>query len=1017
MDKKEAEVNDRAPTHRQLAAANLDLPLADPVLSTSQEELHQPASPPYRAQASTSNLAQTVFFQNNPYSEYPPSPAYRSRVNMHEDEKAAKDRDSLEEKPKVHYHEDTYRPPSPYYHTQQSPSGPPSTTGTDDEDNDNDNEFDWSGEEDLGDEEAKFEQRMGVAQKKKGWSFKRIITLLFSSLIGSTFLTGVLVTPAILIHFYWYKENPTEHRRYIKDNVQAWLFWAAANLLISWYLALLVDVVPVVFTFIVAAVWGHISEEIKSRVELYNSIKNTAKPAFYAASGWASWVIIFGHIFKLYNVDHAEESRADYTRRMYQVVEFLFFFTLIVCAQKMLSHAIAFAFHRTAYKERLDDLAVALRTIEKLRDYRPKFAPTPGPSRPRSGLRTPLFGTPVIEKDHFHWKSSAKDDDGADADVEDGDKTVVGSSRKSTMMSGKDKGKKANRSSWMLVSGRRQATQDEVGPAGSTSHAHGASVLADKDHRSSSPTQDTHELGVLNRHDQSRPLTPSAGHSPSGTTPILSYSEPHNISPHRYPPTPGRDSPRPSVHERDASETLAAAAKALKTAVLHDARNIKGEEVNTTEVLGLGGVGSRYEAKRLARSIFYAFKPPNVSRNYLLPTDFHVAFTTPEEAETAFRVFDKDDNGDISRSEIKTTVLKVYKERRFLARSMRDVNAALGTLDKVLLFFALVILFFISLQVFGVEVGDSLASIYSIGIAASFVFKNAASNAFDAIMFLFVTHPFDTGDRVFVDEENLVVKKMGLFATVFTRVDGTETYYFNSQLFNKFITNVRRSGKTFENCTIQVAWRTPLEKIDALEACMNSWLSTEENRWFEPATSIMVQNIKYQKYLELTIGIGHNGTWQDWGLRVTRKTAFHAAVQYYCRQLGIIGHEAPLPIIWADEESDTYVPSEYDMSDVGSVRSTGADDAGGVVVSGDIDAEPERVAPGMPSTGVGLSAQPSQQRTAPPEMHIHSPSPQSIPPASASLMGFKAPEVSVAAHLRARKSKGRKAILRGMADG
>jgi len=36
-------------------------------------------------------------------------------------------------------------------------------------------------------------------------------------------------------------------------------------------------------------------------------------------------------------------------------------------------------------------------------------------------------------------------------------------------------------------------------------------------------------------------------------------------------------------------------------------------------------------------------------------------------------------------------------------------------------------------------------------------------------------------------EENLVVKKMGLFATVFTRADGTETYYFNSQLFNMFM--------------------------------------------------------------------------------------------------------------------------------------------------------------------------------------------------------------------------------------
>lgn len=38
-----------------------------------------------------------------------------------------------------------------------------------------------------------------------------------------------------------------------------------------------------------------------------------------------------------------------------------------------------------------------------------------------------------------------------------------------------------------------------------------------------------------------------------------------------------------------------------------------------------------------------------------------------------------------------------------------------------------------------------------------------------------------------VTDENLVVKKMGLFATVFTRADGTQTYYFNSQLFNMFM--------------------------------------------------------------------------------------------------------------------------------------------------------------------------------------------------------------------------------------
>lgn len=70
---------------------------------------------------------------------------------------------------------------------------------------------------------------------------------------------------------------------------------------------------------------------------------------------------------------------------------------------------------------------------------------------------------------------------------------------------------------------------------------------------------------------------------------------------------------------------------------------------------------------------------------------------------------------------------------------MRDVGAALRTLDQILLLFAFVMLFFISLSVFGVNVDQSLSSMYSLGIAASFVFKSAASNMFDAIVFLFVT--------------------------------------------------------------------------------------------------------------------------------------------------------------------------------------------------------------------------------------------------------------------------------------
>lgn len=51
-------------------------------------------------------------------------------------------------------------------------SYPPSLAGTDEEYEDDD--YDWSGEEDLVDEEAKFEHRMGVKRERKGWGFKRL---------------------------------------------------------------------------------------------------------------------------------------------------------------------------------------------------------------------------------------------------------------------------------------------------------------------------------------------------------------------------------------------------------------------------------------------------------------------------------------------------------------------------------------------------------------------------------------------------------------------------------------------------------------------------------------------------------------------------------------------------------------------------------------------------------------------------------------------------------------------------
>ncbi|KAF8351314.1 Mechanosensitive ion channel-domain-containing protein [Amanita rubescens] len=807
-------------------------------------------------------------------------------------------------RPLVHYSDDVHdgKPRRPDYHRAASSDTlsprPPSLAGTDDDSD----EYDWSGEDDLVDEEAKFDKNMGLnldLPHRHRWGVRRILAGLFSSLIGSTLIAGMLVTAGVLVDTLWYEPHKTEYRLYVKDNVQCWLFWLASNLVISWYLAVLVDLVPTAVRFLLAGFWGHISESVKTRLELYVNVKNTLKPALYAASAWVSWIIIFVDIYALYDMGNPSES-ASYLYRVYQVIQFIFFLALVICAQKMLLHAIAFAFHRTAYKERVHTVKEALAVIERLRQYRPK---PPTPRKP--GSRTPVHGdpSPMSDKEHYGFLHSAL---------------------RNVMM---PEGRR-----------RRSSTIDDMteadADAESTAKRKGKARMSDTGHMTS-----------------------------GGSSPESHHATPPTVSSqHHYPPTSGGEGTT-----GDGSPTIIHAAKVLKQAVLHDARNLRR---GTSVTAGSSWtISSPKEAKRLARAIYTRLSQRH--RHYLIPSDFYPAFHDQASAEAAFRVFDNDNNGDISRAEIKTTIMKVYKERRFLARSMRDVGQALRTLNHILLFFAFVVLFFISLSVFGVDISKSLTSIYSLFIAASFIFKTSSASAFDSMMFLFVTHPFDTGDRCLIDTDNLVVKKVGLFATVFSNSNGSETYYFNSLLFTKFITNYRRSGKTFENLTMQVAWKTPMEKLDELQRCLNEWLSTEENRWFEPSTSIVLQQFVYQRYLEITISIGHNGNWQDWSLRSERKTAFNMAVHYYCRQLGIVFHETPLPIAITDEHGRSPSPSVHSEDNI-SVPVPDSDEAT------------------VPSV---------EQKIREPDF-------------TKPILGFRPPASARTSGLKARKSKSRKAALR-----
>ena len=158
-----------------------------------------------------------------------------------------------------------------------------------------------------------------------------------------------------------------------------------------------------------------------------------------------------------------------------------------------------------------------------------------------------------------------------------------------------------------------------------------------------------------------------------------------------------------------------------------------------------------------------------------MQSDFEPYFLSPEEAEEAFLIFDRNKNGNISRSEMRNTIYSIYRDRVYLQTSMRHSSSALKKLDLIAKSFMYIVLLFVCLSTLKFEIQQHLAAAISIWLGLSFAIGGTIKNVLESIIFLFFSHPYDVGDKIVVDEKVMFVKKFNLLTTVFKQ-DGKEVY-------------------------------------------------------------------------------------------------------------------------------------------------------------------------------------------------------------------------------------------------
>lgn len=108
-----------------------------------------------------------------------------------------------------------------------------------------------------------------------------------------------------------------------------------------------------------------------------------------------------------------------------------------------------------------------------------------------------------------------------------------------------------------------------------------------------------------------------------------------------------------------------------------------------------------------------------------------------------------------------------------------------------------------------------------------------------SIIFLFIKHPYDVGDRVKVDKEIFTVKEIRLLSTIFLASDNALVQAPNLVLNSSFIINFRRSPEMSEPFTFDVAYDTSFEQIEALRGRMIAFLS-HQRRDYVAVFDVMV---------------------------------------------------------------------------------------------------------------------------------------------------------------------------------
>lgn len=296
-------------------------------------------------------------------------------------------------------------------------------------------------------------------------------------------------------------------------------------------------------------------------------------------------------------------------------------------------------------------------------------------------------------------------------------------------------------------------------------------------------------------------------------------------------------------------------------------------------------ITSEVEARESANRIF-----KNVAKHghKYIDKDDLLRFMPQEEVDNAFPLFEGAvEARRIKKSSFRNWVVKAYNERKCLAVSLKDAKTAIEELNKIASGIILVVILIVWLLLMEVTTTRVLVFISSQMLLVVFMFGNTVKTVFEAIIFVFVVHPYDVGDRCVIDGIQMIVEEMNILTTIFLKPDNEKVYYPNAILATKPISNFNRSPEMMGDAVeFAVDFSTSVESIAALRAKIKSYLDSKPQHW-RPGYSLQIKEIEDVNKMKMGLYVTHTINFQNAAERGNRRSDLVFELKKIFEELGI----------------------------------------------------------------------------------------------------------------------------------